>query len=137
MAVTFATQDANGRPLAFRLVRGARWDDEFQLIEQSTGDPVDLTGITSMVMRCREDISGPIVMELSLANTRLTLLDPVNGRVGIRVGSATTRTFPENDNAKARYVADVVIERTPGEYEPGIALKVTVLPQITRPWSNT
>lgn len=134
MAFLFASKDADGKSIAFSLVRGTEWQDDVQIVDQASGDPVDLTGIASMMMRIREDIaSADHLMELSIANGRLVLVDAAAGKVGIRVTSEQTLEFPQNDNAKAKYVSDIVIERTSGRYEPGVAAKVKVLPQVTRP----
>lgn len=134
MALVFATKDADGKALSFTLVRGTRWDDDVQVVDQATGTPINLTGIVSLMMRVRTRITDATnVMELSLANGRLVMVDAATGKVGIRVNSTQTREFPQNNNAKAKYVTDVVIERTAGEYEPAISAKVKVLPQITRP----
>lgn len=134
MALVFATKDADGKALSFTLVRGARWDDDVQLVDQETQAPIDLTGIVSLMMRVRTRITDATnVMELSLANGRLVMVDAATGKVGIRVSTADSLTFPQNGNRKAKYKSDLVIERTAGEYEPGISAGVTVLPQITRP----
>lgn len=130
MAIIFA-------PVAtLRLVRGTRWTDEVQILDQTTGDPVDLTGIENLVLRLRRQINGPIILELSMGNG-LNLLNPTAGLLAFDVGSAETLTLPENGNRKAKYVYDAVIERTPGEYEAAIAGKLSVLPCITRPWGTT
>lgn len=121
----------------FTVVRGTRWDDDVTLTDQVTGLPVDLVGITALMLRIREDIAdAEHILELTLGNG-LVIVDGPTGRIGIRVDSDTTRTFPENDHEKARYVYDAVIERTAGEYEPAIGGLVYVLPQITRPWEAT
>lgn len=118
----------------FKFVRGTRWDDNVTLTEQSTGEPVDLTGITGMTMRLRETIDDEdVLMELTVAGGKLVIVDAAAGEMGIRVNSATTWAMPENNHEKARYVYDAVIERSSGEYEAAIGGTVTVLPQITRP----
>lgn len=121
----------------FSFVRGTEWADDFILTDSATGDPVDLTGITSLIMRVREDYATPILLECSTSDGELVVLDPVAGRVGIRVAGAASRAaFPENGHAKAVYRYDAIIERTPGTYEPANGGKITVLPQITRPWDD-
>lgn len=133
MAIIFATATSGGLPIAFKFVRGTRWDDDFQLTDQTTGDAIDLTGIAGLVMRVRSTIaSTTVLLELSVDNGLLAVTDAATGSVGIRVPSATTQTFPANGFKKAKYVYDAVIERTAGEYEPAISGKVTVLPQVTR-----
>lgn len=134
MAIVFATKDADGKSISFTLVRGTRWEDDVTIQDQSTGDPVDLTGIVSAMMRIRTDIADAThVMELSMDNGRLEVVDAPTGKVGIRVSSAQTLEFPQNDNRKAKYITDMVIERSAGEYEAGIGGNVFVLPQVTRP----
>lgn len=131
MAIIFANA-------SFRTVRGTRWDDDVQVVDKDTLAPVDLTGITGIVMRLRKTIGSPILMELSTVAGTLVIVDAALGKVGIRVDSLKSRTdFPENNHVKAKYLYDAIIERTPGEYEAAITGKVTVLPQITRPWAAT
>jgi len=125
-------------PIAsIRVVRGTKWTDDVQLVDQATGNPVDLTGITSLVMRIRRSINTPILLELSMANGRLVVVNALTGLIGFRVNSAGTLLLPENSNRKAKYLYDAVIERSAGEYEPAVSGKLTVLPSITRPWGAT
>ncbi|HEY9471113.1 MAG TPA: hypothetical protein VIQ76_16020 [Propionibacteriaceae bacterium] len=137
MAIIFATQTSDGLPLNFPLVRGTRWEDSFQLVDQVTGTPVDLTGIIGLTMRARLTISSPILLELSTDNGRLIVTTAATGSVDIQVDSADTLLFPENSHRKAKYVYDVVIERAVGEFEPAIGGKIIVIPQVTRPWGTT
>jgi hypothetical protein len=137
MAIIFATETSIGLPITFTLVRGTRWEDDFQLVDQISGDPIDLTGITGLMIRVRKTPGSPILLEMSVDNAMLVVTDAVTGSVGIRVDSETTRTFPENGHRKAKYLYDAVIERAAGEYEPAISGKIVVLPQITRPWAAT
>lgn len=127
MAIIFARA-------SLRLVRGTEWRDDIQLVDKATGDPVNLAGITGMVMRIRRSINSPILLELAIADNRLVVVDAATGLMGIRVNSVTTRVLPENNNKRAKYVYDAVIERSLGAYEPAVGGRVTVLPQITRPW---
>jgi hypothetical protein len=119
-----------------RLVRGTRWQDQVQLVDENSGDPIDLEGIESLVMTVREEINGPVILQLDL-DDGLAVADAEQGLVNIDVSSARTLEFPENDNARAKYVFDALIEREAGEFEPAFAGKVTVLPSNTRPWAAT
>lgn len=122
----------------FTVVRGTRWEDDVTVTDRSTGDPVDLTGITGLLMRVREAIEDTDnVIELSLANSRLSVVAATTGIIGIRVDSTTMLDFPENDHQKARYVYDAIIERSADEYEAAIEGVVIVLPQVTRPWETS
>lgn len=128
MAIVFA-------PLKqIRIIRGTAWADDVQLVDQATGAPVDLTAITSLQMRIRKSISGPSLLALDLVDGRLVVADAEEGRIGFRVNSAGTLSLPENRNRPAKYIFDVVIERSAGEYEPAVTGKLKVLPSITRPW---
>lgn len=140
MGILFATRtsDTPPKPLLFSLVRWTRWEDDFTL-SKDDGTPVDLTGITRLWMRVRARPLGPILLELTDAvdNGRLVITNAATGAVGIRVESADTGTFPLAGGKKAKYFYDVVIERSPGEYEPGISGKIAVYPQITNPQAAT
>lgn len=137
MAIVFAPVSG------IRIVRGTTWRDDVQLVDADTQAPVNLIGVLGLLMRVRATISGPILLELSLASSglpsagRLEIVDPNEGLIGFRVDSATTLTLPENDHRRAKYRYDAVIERTAGEYEAAISGKLTVLPQYTRPWGTT
>lgn len=131
MAILFANA-----PL--HMVRGNAWADDVALVDQTTGDPVDLTGIVGIIMRIREDYASPILLELSTTDETLAVgLNPAAGIYGIRANSALTRTLPENGHEVGVYVYDAVIERTAGEYEAANGGVVIVDPQVTRPWSAT
>lgn len=133
MAIIFATATSDGSPLTFRWVRGTRAQDSFQLVDQVSGVPIDLTGETDIVMRIRTTINAPaVLLELSITNGKLVLTDAATGLVSIDLPSAVTNTFPVNNNKRARYVYDAVIERSVGEYEAAIQGKVVVLPSVTR-----
>lgn len=130
MAIIFASVPT------IRIVRGTTWQDELTLVDKDSGDPVNLVGITNLLMRIRRSIASPILLELSLASG-LTLVDDAGGRIGISVSSADTLTLPENGHRKTKYGYDMVIERTAGNYEPAVSGKLSVLPQFTRPWGTT
>ena len=115
------------------VVRGTLWADDVQLIDKTTGNPVDLTGITELTSRIRRTINGPTLLELTLANTRLVIVNPATGLIGFRVSSADTLLLPQNGNRKAKYIYDAVIQRSALEYEAGAKGSLVVLPQITRP----
>ena len=131
MAIVFAPVKA------IRIVRGAYWSDDVNLVDKATGLPVDLTGITSLQSRIRSSINGEILLPMSLVDGRLIVVNALQGRIGFRCPSAVTLLLPENDNRKAKYIYDVVIERAAGEYEPAITGKLTVTASITRPWGIT
>jgi hypothetical protein len=130
MGVVFASV----KPI--RIVRGTRWQDQVQLVDENTGDPVDLSGITSLRMCVRSDINGPVILELAVG-TGLAIANPLLGLVDIDVSSEETLSFPAANNGRAKYVFDALIERAAGEFEPAFAGKVTVLPSITRPWAES
>ena len=128
MAIVFAPV----KPI--RLVRGTRWQDQVQLVDKETGDPVDLTGITALILTIRQRIDGPAIMELDL-DGGLAIANALLGLVDIDVSSDDTLQFPESSLRRAKYVYDAMIERAPGWREPAFAGKLTVLPSITRPWA--
>lgn len=131
MAIVFA-------PIAqIRIVRGTKWEDDIRLVDEATGEPISLAGITELWMRVRDEVDGQILLELTRTNGRLVVTDPATGVIGIRVDSITTLTLPENDHERGDYVFDIVIERTPDEYEAGVSGRLAVLPQVTRPWGTT
>lgn len=119
-----------------RLVRGTRWQDQIQLVDEESSDPIDLVGIEGLAMTVRSQINGPVVLELSLGDG-LTVANPTQGLVDIDVSSNATLAFPDNGNRRAKYVFDALIERANGEREPAFAGKLTVLPSNTRPWETT
>lgn len=131
MAIVFAQLD----PIT--LIRGTAWSDDFTLVDKNSGDPIDLTAITGMTMRIRKSIDSAILAELSVANGQLVVLDAAAGECGFRMTSAQTLDLPANDNRRAKYIYDVVIQRSALEYEPAVTGKLTVNASITRPWGAT
>lgn len=132
MAIVFATQTSDGSAISFKIVRGTRWQDTIVLSDQLTGDPVDLTGVTGLILRVRKTMNSAVLLELSVTNGRLTITDAANGTVAIDVSSATTNTLPANGNRRARYLFDMEIQRSADEFEPAISGKLVVLPSVTR-----
>lgn len=120
-------------PLTFRLVRGTTWLQTVNLTDRSSGDPVSLVGC-ALTMRVRRSInSSSVLMELSTTNGRLSITDAAAGQFEVLVDAADTLDFPENRNQRARYVYDLIIDRTsPARREPAISGKVRVDPQVTR-----
>lgn len=126
MAILFALA-----PL--KMVRGTYWFHDTTIVDAVSGLPVDLSGIAGMLLRVREDATSPVLLELSLANTTLIIVNALNGIVGIRASSALTNTLPTNDHQLAAYSYDAVIERTPNEYEAALSGILLAHPQISRP----
>ncbi|WP_202841980.1 hypothetical protein [Luteimonas saliphila] len=118
-----------------RIVRGTRWQDQVQLTDENTGEPVDLAGIVSLVMCIREQVDSPILLQLEVGSG-LAIANPGLGLIDIDVSSADTLSFPENGHQRWKYSFDALIERTAGEYEAAFAGRVTVLPSITRTWDT-
>lgn len=120
-----------------KVVRGTRWDDVVTLVDQDTQLPIDLTGITGLHMRVREEYTSEMLLDLGTDTNELLVTDAAGGEFRIQVPSAGTLAFPEADHEVATYVYDVIVERTPGEYEPAVNGPVIVFPQVTRPWGTT
>lgn len=131
MAIVFA------RIPSIRIVRGTAWSDDVELVDKASQDPINLTGINGLMMRVRQTMNGPILLELSLSDGTLTVEDAAGGKIGIRINSATSLSLPERSNRRATYLYDMVIERGLGEYEPAVKGKLVVLPSVTRPWGTT
>lgn len=47
---------------SIRIVRGTRWEDNLQLVDEASQAPVTLTGITGILMRVRKTISSSILL---------------------------------------------------------------------------
>lgn len=136
MAVVFATRTSDGAPLTFRIERGTLWQDVITLAEETTGAAVDLTGVTSVLMRVRAYRgASAVLLELSTTNGRLEVTDAEAGEITIEVSSADTNTFPAPVGGKkrAKYVYDLMIERSADEWEAGISGKLTVGYSISHP----
>lgn len=120
-------------PLSFRLVRGTTWLQTVNLTDRSSGEAVSLINC-ALTMRVRRSIqSSAVILELSTANGRISITDAAAGQFEVEVDAADTLLFPENRNQRARYVYDLIIDRTsPDRREPAISGKVRVDPQVTR-----
>lgn len=116
-----------------RCVRGATWTDTIRLVDELTLVPVSLAGVTAITLRVRQRIgSTDVLLELSLTNGRLTVLDAANGTIGVSVSAADTGTFPQANFRKAKYVFDCVLSRPSSVVEPAFRGKLSVYPQVTR-----
>lgn len=133
----FATKDDKGLDLVFELVRGLPWKADVQIIDTPSMQPVSLAGIAGLLMRVRANPNDEVAaLELSLVNNRLVIVDEDNGVYGIRCTAEDTALFPRNLRARRKYFTDSVIERTPGQFEPGISAVAYVDPQITNPLNS-
>lgn len=114
-------------------VRGATWTDTVRLVDEDTGEPINLAGVSAITMRVRRRInSDTVLLELTLANARLAVLDAADGTIGIDVSAAITGTLPEAGHRKAKYVFDCVLSRPSSVVEPGFKGRLSVYPQVTR-----
>jgi hypothetical protein len=120
--------------LRLRMVRGATWSDTISLID-AVGDPVDLTSAIDIVMRVRSTADSSVVLlELSVANDRLSIDNAPGGIVGLIVAAEDTLGLPTANHEIEQYVFDAVIDRggTPQVIEPAYSGYLTVYPQVTR-----
>lgn len=123
-------------PSALRMVRGTTWADTVQLLDETTNLPISLVGVTAAIMRVRTRIdSATVLLELSIANGRLTIVDAALGLIGISVSAALTiSSLPRANDRKTKYVYDCLLSRggDPEIIEPGFKGKLTVYPQVSR-----
>jgi hypothetical protein len=120
--------------LRLRMVRGATWSDTISLID-AVGDPVDLTSAIDIVMRVRSTADSSVVLlELSVANDRLSIDNAPGGIVGLLVAAEDTLGLPTANHEIEQYVFDAVIDRggSPQVIEPAYSGYLTVYPQVTR-----
>lgn len=117
------------------MVRGATWLDTVQLVDETSGEPVSLVGVTAITMRVRQYVQAPdVLLELSLVNQRLAITDAGEGLIGIAVTAVDTLEVPRNGDEREKYPFDAVLSRggDPEVIEPAFRGKLTVDPQITR-----
>jgi hypothetical protein len=73
-----------------------RGSEFIQVIQWLTGDPqtpVDLTGCSAR-MHIRKSITDEVILcELSTANSKITWLDALNGKLQLHISSVETATF--------------------------------------------
>lgn len=121
-------------PSRFKMVRGATWADEVRITDD-LNVPINLTGATEIVMRIRrEPDSRLFLLELTLANGRITIVNAALGEIAILVSAAATLALPKAAHEVEQYVYDAVIDRggTPKVIEPAFRGWITVEPQVTR-----
>lgn len=136
MAIIFATRTSDGSPLNMRWVRGTDVNDTVMLSDENTGVAVDLTGITSLLMRVRTSKgASATTLELSTANGRLAVGDPEAGEILVAVSTAdTAASFPVQAGRRSKkYVYDLMIERSAGAWEAGIAGKLQIDDSTSHP----
>ena len=131
MAIVFAPVST------ITIVRGTDWVDDVTLVNEADQSPVSLDGAVGLWMRIRETPADPPLLDLSLDNGRIVVVDAENGVIGFRVYTPDTLLLPENDHGRASYGFDLVIERQSGRYEAGVRGRINVEPQYARPWETT
>lgn len=130
-------------PASFSLtaVRGATWEDDFQY-QDDEGMPFDLSGYEArMQVRTLEGRYGTtadetLVMELTVANGRLTIPDPLDGRVVLLVSAADTEMLNPDNAKKVKLAYSVELFKPVGadpEYViPLVEGSITVRGEVTR-----
>ena len=69
--------------------QGATWFDDMLLTQYAGGPPLDLTGMSLVMVICLEADSTQVLLELSTANGRITT-EPLLGIVRRRIAAADT-----------------------------------------------
>ena len=97
--------------LDLEVFQGAYWSQRLEY-QDSTGDPVDLTGYTArMQVRRAVESEGDPIIELTTANGRITLGDPTptDGIVLLEIDAGDTADLPATPfDRKWRYDLELV-----------------------------
>lgn len=130
-------------PASFPLtaVRGSTWEDDFEYQDED-GQPFDLAGYEArMQVRTLDGRYGlsdaeTLVMELTTSNGRLSIPDPIDGRVVLLVSAADTEMLNPLNERKVKLVYSVELYRPVGadpEYViPLVEGSLSVRGEVTR-----
>ena len=102
-----------------------RGDDklyELTVTDKQTGNPVDITGTTT-VLTMRGSYTASIFLQKTFTNT-----DPTNGKAEVAIDAADTSSL---QNVQYTYVFDVQITKTSGKDETLLSGKFIILPEVT------
>ena len=123
------------------VVRGATWEDEFTYVDPA-GDAINLTGYQArMQVRTKQGQYGmstadTLVLELSTVDGGLSIPEPENGQVLLRVEADDTDVLNPENAKKRKLVYSLDLYRPAGadpEYViPLVKGSVTVQGQTTR-----
>jgi len=109
----------------FEIPQGATWT---QVINWKTGSPPAFVNTTSFTARCQfrsSHASSTVVMELSTANTRITMTNA--GVITLSLTATLTAGIPAT-----RYVYDLEMISSGGVVTRLLEGHVTVTPEVTR-----
>jgi hypothetical protein len=101
------------------VVRGATWEDEFTYVDPA-GEPIDLTGYEArMQVRTKQGQFGTsttdtLVTELSTVDGGLSIPEPENGQVLLRVEAADTEPLNPLNLKKRKLVYSLDLYRPAG-----------------------
>lgn len=90
-----------------QVVRGATWEDTFDYADDA-GVPIDLTGysarmqVRTMAGQYGTSTDDTLVLELTTANGMLSIDDPTDGRVTLKVPAEDTLALNPGNVRKAR-----------------------------------
>lgn len=83
--------------------QGTTWKPALRVTEQTTGSPVDITGWDFRMQIREDDQDGAIIIELTVANGRINILDATDGVFELRILDTETDAFTEAQFEDAVY----------------------------------
>ena len=92
----------------FEIEQGATFDPILTLKETETGDPIDITS-WDFRMQIREvDQNGAVIVELTVSNSRIVILDASGGKFQLVITDTITDTFTEAQFESAVYDLEAI-----------------------------
>lgn len=116
--------------LTLSVYQGQTFNDVLALSDDTTGNPVDLTGYTAK-MQARYDVTDAAAVLTWGTDTGEVVIDGPNGTVTFAVTPAATAALPTSNNTTVLYY-DMVISTGAGYAERLIQGAMVIYPGVTR-----
>ncbi len=114
--------------LNITIEQGATYRHKLQLQQGDTGLPLDLTGIVALRMQIRITAAAPVIIaDISVANGKITIPNPIDGWVEMVITDAETASFDFD-----RAVYDLELVTANGHVTRLLQGQVTLSREVTR-----
>lgn len=122
-------------PIALSIPLRTTWEERWQVLDDDTGEPVDLTDY-EMRMQLRDRRTGALVLTLDSggASDGTVAIEPETGLIELRVEAPVVAALsPLNRKLTAGWDAELYIPGSPEYVVPLLSGTATFTPRVTRP----
>ena len=87
----------------FVIEQGATFNPVLRLVEKTTQNPIDITGSDFKMQIREEDQDGTVIVELSITNSRIVIVDASDGKFQLVLTDTETDAFTADQFQDAVY----------------------------------